>query len=213
MSLAKLARKTAQTAQAVSDSIRQAFRGKLTLTQSGESIQRVQVQGLADETLQEIEQLQQFGFTSHAPAHTDVIVIPLGGDTSHGIVIASEHGSFRVKNLQSGEVAVYDQSGSSIVLKQGKLIEIDCDTLYIKAQTKIRMESPLVEASEVLTAQGQINGNGGMAIQGGSGAKFTGNIEHMGNFANTGNISNNGKNIGADHTHGETNGAKTLGVS
>lgn len=86
------------------------------------------------------------------------------------------------------------------MLKQGKLIEIDCDTLHIKAQTKIRMESPLVEASEVLTAQGQINGNGGMAIQGGSGAKFTGNI------------SNNGKNIGADHTHGETNGAKTLGV-
>lgn len=213
MSLAKLARKTAQTAQAVSDSIRQAFRGKLTLTQSGEPIQRVQVSGLADETLQDIEQLQQFGFTSHAPAHTDVIVIPLGGDTSHGIVIASEHGSFRVKNLQSGEVAVYDQSGSSIVLKQGKLIEIDCDTLHIKAQTKIRMESPLVEASEVLTAQGQINGNGGMAIQGGSGAKFTGNIEHMGNFANTGNISNNGKNIGADHTHGETNGAKTSGVS
>jgi len=127
MSLAKLARKTAQTAQAVSDSIRQAFRGKLTLTQSGESIQRVQVQGLADETLQDIEQLQQFGFTSHAPAHTDVIVIPLGGDTSHGIVIASEHGSFRVKNLQSGEVAVYDQSGSSIVLKRGKLIEINCD--------------------------------------------------------------------------------------
>ncbi|WP_230478589.1 phage baseplate assembly protein, partial [Kingella kingae] len=26
-----------------------------------------------------MEQLQQFGFTSHAPAHTDVIVIPLGG--------------------------------------------------------------------------------------------------------------------------------------
>ncbi|WP_254000364.1 phage baseplate assembly protein domain-containing protein, partial [Kingella kingae] len=42
--------------------------------------------------LLDIEQLQQFGFTSHAPAHTDVIVVPLGGDTSHGIVIASEHG-------------------------------------------------------------------------------------------------------------------------
>lgn len=213
MSLRKLAKQTVQAAQNVSDGIRQAFRGKLTLTQAGEPIQRVQVSGLADETLQDIEQLQQFGFTSHAPADTDVIVIPLGGDTSHGIVIASEHGSFRVKNLQSGEVAVYDESGSSIVLKRGKLIEIDCDTLHIKAKTKIKMDSPLVEASEVLTAQGQINGNGGMAIQGGSGAKFTGDIEHTGDFANTGNISNNGKNIGADHTHGETNGSKTLGVS
>ena len=213
MSLTKLAKRTVAAAQSVSDGIRQAFRGKLTLTQSGEPIQRVQVSGLADETLQDIEQLQQFGFTSHAPANTDVIVIPLGGDTSHGIVIASEHGSFRVKNLQSGEVAVYDESGSSIVLKRGKLIEINCDNLIINAIQKVQINSPLTETSQVLTAQGQINGNGGMAIQGGSGTRFTGDIEHTGDFANTGNISNNGKNIGADHTHGETNGAKTLGVS
>jgi bacteriophage Mu gp45 protein len=183
MSLAKLARKTAQTAQAVSDSIRQAFRGKLTLTQSGESIQRVQVQGLADETLQDIEQLQQFGFTSHAPAHTDVIVIPLGGDTSHGIVIASEHGSFRVKNLQSGEVAVYDQSGSSIVLKRGKLIEINCDNLVINASQKVQINSPLTETSTVFTAQGQINGNGGLAISGGSGAVISGSLNATGDIS------------------------------
>lgn len=188
MSLSKLAKRTAQVAQSVSDGIRQAFRGKLTLTQSGEPIQRVQVQGLADETLQEIEQLQQFGFTSHAPADTDVIVIPLGGDTSHGIVIASEHGSFRVKNLQSGEVAVYDESGSSIVLKKGKLIEMDCDTLHIKAKTKIHMESPLVEASQVLTAQGQINGNGGLAISGGSGATVSGSLKATGDVV-AGNVS------------------------
>ena len=183
MSLAKLARKTAQTAQAVSDSIRQAFRGKLTLTQSGEPIQRVQVQGLADETLQDIEQLQQFGFTSHAPAHTDVIVIPLGGDTSHGIVIASEHGSFRVKNLQSGEVAVYDQSGSSIVLKRGKLIEINCDNLVINASQKVQINSPLTETSTVFTAQGQINGNGGLAISGGSGAVISGSLNATGDIS------------------------------
>lgn len=188
MSLSKLAKRTAQVAQSVSDGIRQAFRGKLTLTQSGEPIQRVQVQGLADETLQEIEQLQQFGFTSHAPADTDVIVIPLGGDTSHGIVIASEHGSFRVKNLQSGEVAVYDESGSSIVLKKGKLIEMNCDTLHIKAKTKIHMESPLVEASQVLTAQGQINGNGGLAISGGGGATVSGSLKATGDVV-AGNVS------------------------
>lgn len=196
MSLAKLAKRTAQVAQSVSDGIRQAFRGKLTLTQAGEPIQRVQVQGLADETLQEIEQLQQFGFTSHAPADSDVIVIPLGGDTSHGIVIASEHGSFRVKNLQSGEVAVYDQSGSSIVLKQGRLIEMDCNTLHIKAKTKIHMESPLVEASQVFTAQGQINGNGGMAIAGGSGATVSGSLKTTGDVV-AGGISLQG------HTHTE----------
>ena len=138
MSLAKLAKRTAQVARGVQDGIRQAFRGKVAATQSGEPIQRVQVQGLADETLQDIEQLQQFGFTSHAPAGSEMIVLPLGGDTTHGIVIASEHGSFRLKNLGGGEVAVYDQSGSSIVLKQGRLL-----------------------------AKGQITGQNGLAISGG----------------------------------------------
>lgn len=188
MTLHKLAKRTAQAAKSVSDGIRQAFRGKLTLTQAGEPIQRVQVAGLADETLQDIEQLQQFGFTSHAPANTDVIVIPLGGDTSHGIVIASEHGSFRVKNLQSGEVAVYDESGSSIVLKQGKLIEINCDTLHIKAATQVKIDTPEIKASAVLTAQGQINGNGGLAISGGGGAMVSGSLKATGDVV-AGNVS------------------------
>lgn len=211
MSLAKLAGKTARAAQAVADGIRLAFRGRLTATQSGGAVQRVQLAGLADETLQDLEQLQQFGFTSHAPAGTQAVVLPLGGGTSHGVVIACENGAFRVQNLQSGEVAVYDQSGSRIVLKQGRLIEIDCDTLHITAAARVKIDSPLVETSEVLTAHGQINGMGGMAVQGGSGTRFTGNIEHSGDFANTGNISNNGKNIGADHTHAET-GTRTAGV-
>ena len=72
---------------------------------------------------------------------------------------------------------MYDQSGSSIVLKNGRLIEVDCDTLHIKAATKVLMDSPLVEASSVLTAQGQINGNGGLAVSGGSGAHVTGRLE------------------------------------
>ena len=124
--------------------------------------------------------MQQFGFTSVPPANTQAVIIPIGGQTSHGIVISTENGSFRVKNLQGGEVAVYDESGSSIVLKKGRLIEIDCDVLKIKAAKKVDISSPLVETDQVFTAQGQINGNGGMAVKGGSGASFTGNVEQQG---------------------------------
>lgn len=202
MSLAKLAKRAVAAAQSVSDGIRQAFRGKLTLTQAGEPIQRVQVQGLADEMLQDIEQLQQFGFTSHAPSGTEVIVLPLGGDTTHGIVVASEHGAFRVQNLHAGEVAVYDQSGSKIVLKQGKLIEIDCDNLVINATQKVQINSPLTETSAVLTAQGQINGNGGMAISGGGGAAISGSLKATGDVV-AGEISLQ------NHTHGGDSGGTT----
>lgn len=204
-----MAQRTTQAAHKVVDGIRQAFRGKLTLTQTADPIARVQVLALADETLQDLEQFQQFGFTSHAPSGTEVIVVPLGGDTTHGIVIASENGSFRVKNLQSGEVAVYDASGSSIILRQGKLIEIDCDTLHIKAKNKVKIDSPMVEASEQVTAQGLISGNAGLAINGNGGGKVQINCD----IAHTGTITNNGKDIGANHTHPETNSGNTLGVN
>lgn len=169
MSLARLAQKSFQAAQSVADAVRQAFRGRLSATQTGNTLATTQVQGLAGETLQEVEQMQQFGFTSHAPAGSEVIVLPLGGDTTHGIVIASEHGSFRLKNLQGGEVAVYDQSGSSIVLKQGRLIEMDCDNLVIRASQKVAIDSPMVEASAQVLAKGQITGQNGLAISGGEG--------------------------------------------
>ena len=101
--------------------VRQAFRGKLNLVKSADNIQKVQVSGLADETLQDVELMQQFGLTSMPPAGTQVVVLPMGGETTHSIVIATENGSFRVKNLKSGETAVYDESGSTIILKQGRL--------------------------------------------------------------------------------------------
>lgn len=212
MSLAKWARKTRQTVRDFGDAVRQAFRGRLRLIDSGQAVQRVQLDGLAGETLQDVELMQQFGFTSHPPTDTECIVLPLGGVSSHGIIVATENGAYRIKGLAAGEVAVYDQSGSSIVLKQGRLIEIDCDRLSINAPSGVEITAPNVQCSAQLTAMGQINGNGGMAVRGGGGASFTGDIRLTGDFSSTGGVVNNGKNIGSSHTHSETNGSRTGAV-
>ncbi|WP_308571032.1 phage baseplate assembly protein V [uncultured Haemophilus sp.] len=189
--------------------VRQAFRGTLNLVKTADNIQKVQVSGLADETLQDVEFMQQFGLTSVPPAGTQVIVLPIGGTTSHSIVVATENGSYRIKGLQGGEVAVYDESGSSIVLRKGKLIEIDCDVLKITAATKVDISSPLVETDQVFTAQGQINGNGGMAIQGGSGASFTGNVQQKnGSITTDGDVRANGKSL-VGHKHKGDSGGTT----
>ena len=205
----RLSQAIQQKAQGAVDEIRQAFRGVLHLVKSADNIQKVQASGLADETLQDVELMQQFGFTSVPPANTQAVILPIGGQTTHGIVIATENGSFRVRNLQGGEVAVYDESGSSIVLKKGRLIEIDCDVLKIKAATKVDISSPLVETDQVFTAQGQINGNGGMAVQGGSGASFTGNVtQTKGSFTTDGDVTANGKSL-VSHTHRGDSGGVT----
>ena len=205
----RLSQAIKQKAQGAAEEIRQAFRGVLHLVKSADNIQKVQASGLADETLQDVELMQQFGFTSVPPANTQAVILPIGGQTTHGIVIATENGSFRLKNLQGGEVAVYDESGSSIVLKKGRLIEIDCDVLKINAATKVDISSPLVETDQVFTAQGQINGNGGMAVQGGSGASFTGNVtQTKGSFTTDGDVTANGKSL-VSHTHRGDSGGVT----
>lgn len=205
----RLSQAIQQKAQGAAEEIRQAFRGVLHLVKSADNIQKVQASGLADETLQDVELMQQFGFTSVPPANTQAVILPIGGQTTHGIVIATENGSFRVKNLQGGDVAVYDESGSSIVLKKGRLIEIDCDVLKINAATKVDISSPLVETDQVFTAQGQINGNGGMAVQGGSGASFTGNVEQRGgSFTTDGDVKAGTISL-RNHKHTGDSGGKT----
>lgn len=205
----RLSQAIQQKAQGAVDEIRQAFRGVLHLVKSADNIQKVQASGLADETLQDVELMQQFGFTSVPPANTQAVILPIGGQTTHGIVIATENGSFRVKNLQGGEVAVYDESGSSIVLKKGRLIEIDCDVLKINAATKVDISSPLVETDQVFTAQGKINGNGGMAVQGGSGASFTGNVKQSGgSFTTNGDVKAGTISL-SNHKHTGDSGGKT----
>lgn len=104
--------------------IRQAFRGVLTANNSGSPTQLSQISGLADENISELELMQHFGFTSNPPSDTDVVVLPLGGKTSHGVIIATENGNYRIKSLPSGATAVYDRSGTKIVLNNDGTIDV-----------------------------------------------------------------------------------------
>lgn len=191
------------------NTVRQAFRGKVARVQAGGGVQKIQVEGLDGETVQDLEHAENFGFTSNPPAGSDCVVVPLGGKTSHGIIVTTTNGAYRITGLSDGETAVYNADGAKIVLKKGRVIEIDCDKLNIKAPSGVNITSEKVECSAVLTAQGQINGNGGMAVQGGSGTTFTGNVDMVGDLNTTGALTNNGKDVGSNHKHTETNGSET----
>lgn len=216
MSIRKLAQKTGQAVRDMGDTVRQAFRGRLSLVQSGEPIQRVQLSALADETLQDVELMQHFGFTSNPPPGTEAIVIPLGGSTSHGIVIATENGQYRVAGLKSGEMAIYSDEGAKIVIKKGRIIEADCDVYRVNCQqyevnagSGANFNTPKVEASAVVTAQGQINGNGGLAIEGGRGAAFKGNVRQTGGgYTTDSDVVASGKSL-VSHTHPGDSGGTT----
>ena len=127
--------------------IRQAFRGALTRVNSAPAVQLVQVDGVAGEQLQDNELMQNFGFTSNPPPGTMVVVLPVGGNTAHGIVIACEHGQYRLKGLLPGETAIYNQWGDYCVLKAGHMAEISTGMLTVKASSKVRCETPEFECT------------------------------------------------------------------
>ena len=191
------------------NTVRQGFRGKVARVQAGGGVQKIQVEGLDGETVQDLEHAENFGFTSNPPAGSDCVVVPLGGKTSHGIIVTTTNGAYRITGLSDGETAVYNADGAKMVLKKGRVIESDCDKLNIKAPNGVNITSEKVECSAVLTAQGQINGNGGMAVQGGNGTTFTGNVNMVGDLHTTGELTNNGKDVGSTHKHTETNGSET----
>lgn len=112
--------------------IRQAFKG---IVARGGS-QSLQLTGVADEILQEVELIQNIGFSSHIPENAQVVIIPLGGKTSRSIVVATTGGNV-VVNVGAGETCIYDQFGHSILLHQNgiKMVgntEIDGELLVKK---------------------------------------------------------------------------------
>lgn len=124
--------------------IRQAFRGVGTRVNSTAPVQLVQGEALAGEQLQDNELMQHYGYTSNPPAGFMYVAVPVGGKTAHGIMIATEHGSYRLKGLQSGEVALYTDEGDKIVMKRGRLIEVTTQTLRVNAGVAIELNAPLI---------------------------------------------------------------------
>lgn len=167
--------------------VRQAFRAVLTRVDSDTAVQLGQLDGLADETLQDPELFQHYGMTSNPPRGSMAIVLPLGGKTSHGIVIATEHATYRLKSLAMGEVALYTDEGDAVHLKRGRIIEVTTGTFRVNASERIELNAPeeialnteRVKASNHMTAQGALSVNGGMDVKGGDGAtaRISGTLE------------------------------------
>lgn len=195
--------------------IRLAFRGVITMVKAGGAVQLLQVDGVAGETLQDNELFQHYGFTSNPPGGTMAVVLPIGGKTAHGIIIATEHGVYRLKGLKSGEVALYTDEEDSIVLKRGRLIEVTTKTfrlntevMEVNASNKIDLNTPMVTCSEQATVQKRLTGNGGIAISNANGtgetATISGNIKQTdGAFSTDSDVFIGGKSQ-LHHKHPET---------
>jgi phage baseplate assembly protein V len=100
-------------------------RGVVQLVDDGTKIQTIQADLLEGETRDDIERVQNYGFTSVPKSGAEAVVIFVGGTRDHGLAVAVDDRRYRKTGLQPGEVAVYRDNGDSIVLKSDGSIEIN----------------------------------------------------------------------------------------
>ena len=105
-------------------------RGLLLAVNDSTKIQQVSISLLAGETKDKTESFQNYGFTSNPPKDTEIIMLSVGGNRDHGIVVASEHRGFRLKNLDEGDSAQYNKNGKKVHL-EGDNLKIIAEKLVV----------------------------------------------------------------------------------
>lgn len=83
-------------------------------------IKRFSASGRTDETIEDREYFQHYGFTSRPLAGAEIIII---NDDNHYLAIASDDRNYRVA-VENGEVAIYTDEGDKIHFKRDKTIHV-----------------------------------------------------------------------------------------
>ncbi|PTQ68136.1 phage baseplate assembly protein [Pseudomonas sp. GV071] len=143
-----------QQSAAERSNFRQAFRAVAARNTQGKLI-GVEMEGLAGEAVSG-ELFQHYGFTSAPLAGAEFIAVPVGGNSRHTVVVASEDGRYRI-TLQDGEVALYSDEGDRVHLKRGRVVEVVTQTLLVSAGQKVRFDTPLLEVSGQVQVSGDIS--------------------------------------------------------
>lgn len=99
-----------------------------------------QVEGLADEVRDAAEVFQQYGHRSMPLAGAEGIVLALGGNRDHTVVICVGDRRYHIVALADGEVVMEDYLGKFVHLKAD-------GSILVKADTKVRIDAPLLECT------------------------------------------------------------------
>ncbi|MGE9986593.1 phage baseplate assembly protein V [Desulfovibrio sp. SGI.169] len=183
--------------------LRLPFRARLTQLNGAPGLQLAQGQGLAGEQAQAVEVLQQFGFSSGIPEGSQLIVLPLAGRSSANVVIATEHGAYRLK-VGPGEARMYSQEGAYIHLRRGRVIKAECDDFRLRVKN-----AAVIEAGRGIvldTPQTTVTGNLTATGEKGDTVEMTANVAIRGDITQDGGIVSSGDHVAGGisqtgHTH------------
>lgn len=98
-------------------------RGVVKSADASQDLQVLQAEFLSGEVRDELEHFEPYGLTARPRPDAEVAAVFVGGRRDHGLAFGVVDRRYRIKNLESGEVAVYNHTGAKIVIKANGDIE------------------------------------------------------------------------------------------
>lgn len=105
-------------------------RGTVARAEEAHKLRTLQVRGLAGDD--EAEHFEAYGYTSRPKPGAEVLIVNVGGDGAHPVVIVAADRRYRVQGLESGEVAIYDDQGQRITLYRDR-IELEAPRVVVNS--------------------------------------------------------------------------------
>ena len=133
---------------------RMLVRGTVVLVDSARKLQALQMRLTANEVKDSLEHFEPYGFTSNPLAGAEGIAAFIGGDRSHGVLLVVADRRYRIQELKPGEVAIYTDEGDKVHFKRGRIIDIETQTLNIKASTAVNIDSPVINQTGQIISDG-----------------------------------------------------------
>ena len=117
--------------------------------------QRMQVEALSGEILDDVERVQQYGFSSCPPRGARAVLLSVGGMRQHPVVIAAEAPEYRAAARTGGEVSLYTH------LNRSRLDGSRADLHYLRLHGSADRKCETVLRSRVGGADTTIRMRGG----------------------------------------------------
>ena len=139
----------------------------------------------------------------------------VGGMRQHSVAVVVGDKRYRIQGLAEGEVCIYsdedeDSDHHRITMKRGRVVEVEGETIRLKATGSVVMEGTDIQVNGNVTMEGtdiQMNGsvamesadiqmNGNVAMEGAD-IQMSGDVAIM-----SGALTHDGINISSTHRHG-----------
>lgn len=114
-------------------------------------VQQARVEATENDAKDAAERWQDYGFAANV-VEGQGLVINWGG---HTIVLRMDRLAERPR-LAPYEVSVWHKEGHNVTLREGRLVEVACDTLRVNASMKVELNTPTVIMSGAATVAGRV---------------------------------------------------------